>query len=194
MLFKALIITQNDWCTFNSYGDIPNLCSSLFENAGESDLQAYARWFVLTVFGENPAADDCVDFRFENQVEIHRNISWDSFPAGRGYRQWFFQLCSEFGWFRTTASPYQPFGSRVTLDFYLTFCNEVYGDMYVTSMNSNEYFDNILIHILALPSTTYRVIFDERILPMEVQIQMLRTFTLHTVQLIHGIHWEYYLI
>lgn len=95
----------------------------------ESDIQAYGRWFIRRVLGENPLPNDCVDFHFESDIQLHRNISWESTAVLRNDRQWFFQTCREFGWFRTTGSTYQPFGSSITIDYYLKFCIEVFGDM-----------------------------------------------------------------
>lgn len=95
----------------------------------ETDVEAYGRWFTQTVFGEND--NDCVDFQFDNDVEIHRNISWDSVGVRSNNRQWFFQTCTQFGWFRTSDnSIFQPFGSSITIDYFLRFCSDVFGEMY----------------------------------------------------------------
>lgn len=87
------------------------------------------------MFGENPQPNDCIDFHFQSDVQFHSNISWESTAAQRNDRQWFFQTCSEFGWFRTTGSPNQPFGSSILIDYYLKFCSEVFGDLYGVLLN-----------------------------------------------------------
>ncbi|KAG4072743.1 hypothetical protein HA402_001855 [Bradysia odoriphaga] len=111
-------------------GDITEVCTSLLEVPTESDIQSYGRWFIRRVLGENPLPNDCVDFHFESDIQLHRNISWESTAVQRNDRQWFFQTCREFGWFRTTGSTSQPFGSSITIDYYLKFCSEVFGDIF----------------------------------------------------------------
>jgi hypothetical protein len=41
-------------------------------------------------------------------------------------RQWFYQTCSEFGYFQTTDSPNQPFGSLISIDLYTIVCQRVF--------------------------------------------------------------------
>lgn len=99
-------------------------------STGEVDIEAYGRWFTQTIFGENDNA--CIDFSFDNDVELHRNISWDSLAVRNNNRQWFYQICTQFGWFRTTAdSLFQPFGSSIPIEYFVRFCSDVFGDMCV---------------------------------------------------------------
>ena len=45
-------------------------------------------------------------------------------PSGR---QWTYQTCTEFGYYQTTDSPNQPFGSLITLDSFTKLCSQVFG-------------------------------------------------------------------
>ena len=42
-------------------------------------------------------------------------------------RQWFYQTCAEFGYFQTSDSKKQPFGSLISMDLYTKVCQEVFG-------------------------------------------------------------------
>lgn len=41
-----------------------------------------------------------------------------------------YQTCSEFGWYQSTDSVNQPFGSNTPIDYYVQFCKDIYGDIF----------------------------------------------------------------
>ncbi len=41
-------------------------------------------------------------------------------------RQWFYQTCTEFGYFQTSDSDKQPFGSNIDIDLYTIMCQKVF--------------------------------------------------------------------
>lgn len=45
-------------------------------------------------------------------------------------RQWTYQTCNEFGWFQTSESMHQPFGTKYPLHFFTTLCADAYGELY----------------------------------------------------------------
>ena len=42
-------------------------------------------------------------------------------------RQWFYQTCTEFGYYQTTDSDNQPFGDMFPLSFYIQQCQDIFG-------------------------------------------------------------------
>lgn len=42
-------------------------------------------------------------------------------------RQWYYQTCTEYGWYQTTASELQPFGQNLLVDFFYEWCRDLYG-------------------------------------------------------------------
>jgi len=52
-------------------------------------------------------------------------------------RQWTFQTCNEFGWYQTSGSSAQPFGTKFPLTYYTTMCVDLYGPQY-----GNEFINN----------------------------------------------------
>ncbi|KAJ6645999.1 Thymus-specific serine protease [Pseudolycoriella hygida] len=127
-MFTILAAPLTRVIQYHRTGDINRVCDILLNSTDETDIEAYGRWFTGHVFGDND--DDCVDFSFDNDVLLHRNTSWDSPAVRSNDRQWFYQTCTEFGWFRTTDSQFQPFGSSITIDYFLRFCSDVFGEMY----------------------------------------------------------------
>lgn len=43
-------------------------------------------------------------------------------------RQWWYQTCTEFGWYQITDNSNAAFGNRVPLEYFLNLCKEVFGD------------------------------------------------------------------
>lgn len=56
-----------------------------------------------------------------------RETEWGSPATIAPGRQWYYQTCSEFGWFRTSDSKYQPFGSSFPAELFYEQCKEIFG-------------------------------------------------------------------
>lgn len=54
-------------------------------------------------------------------------------------RPWIYQTCNEVGWFQTSTSANQPFGSKYPLAFFTTLCGDAYGENF-----TNEYIEQRL--------------------------------------------------
>ncbi|XP_022905145.2 putative serine protease K12H4.7 [Onthophagus taurus] len=46
------------------------------------------------------------------------------------YRQWIYQTCTEYGYFQTTTSQYQPFGDTFPLNFFVDMCPTLFGERF----------------------------------------------------------------
>lgn len=42
-------------------------------------------------------------------------------------RQWYYQTCTEYGWYQTTATDNQPFRRNLLVDFFYGWCRDLYG-------------------------------------------------------------------
>lgn len=45
-------------------------------------------------------------------------------------RQWIYQTCNEYGWYQTSGSANQPFGTKFPVALYTTMCYDAYGDQF----------------------------------------------------------------
>lgn len=72
---------------------------------------------------------------YEYTIEMERQIEWNATAVQTGYRQWAYQYCSMIGWFHTSGSPDQPFGSSFPVETYHAGCEAVFGESYVTRDN-----------------------------------------------------------
>lgn len=85
----------------------------------ESSMETYANLFFNT-------AGECTDARYITVRLAMGESEWDSEVVEAGARQWFYQTCNEFGWFQTTNSEAQPFGSKIPLELYIQMCMDFF--------------------------------------------------------------------
>lgn len=71
---------------------------------------------------------ECVTMDYKSDIE---QLQRENTTLAKAFRPWFYQTCSEFGWYQTTDSEDQPFGTKSPIEFYLTLCKDIFGDMYV---------------------------------------------------------------
>lgn len=86
----------------------------------DDDVSAVVN-FVLKAFDYPP----CIEISYNSVIKEMSNVTDFS-----GIRQWFYQSCSEFGWYPTSGSQNQPFGSKFPLDLYTSICAELFGKEY----------------------------------------------------------------
>lgn len=99
----------------------PNATSDI-----ESDeLFSFAQMMRRTLL---PPGAKCISVNFNETVKEMLDDDWNGFPSKYQIRQWFYQTCSEFGWYQTSTSSKQPFGHNFPVELYVRFCNELYGE------------------------------------------------------------------
>lgn len=110
---------------YHEPGTIETFCDNLFNVTEENstDVERFSVWFKNFIFGDS---EECLE-NYEISVEFMRNTSWDSIVASAPGKQWIYQTCAEFGWYRTTDSNNQPFGSSVPVAFYIQLCTDIFG-------------------------------------------------------------------
>lgn len=108
----------------NSDGDIEGVCESLQQNAEDAtDLDAFGKWFRKYLYLGD---DRCFSSSYKEDIDYYKQTEWGNGPVGAG-KQWFYQTCSEFGWYQTSGSKYQPFGSSFPVDLFYEMCKDIFG-------------------------------------------------------------------
>lgn len=70
----------------------------------------------------------CLNVDYNSTVEFYRETELHK-PATEASRQWFYQTCAQFGWYQTSRSDDQPFGSLFPVELYLTMCADVFDNV-----------------------------------------------------------------
>nr|XP_016940142.1 putative serine protease K12H4.7 [Drosophila suzukii] len=110
----------------HSAGQIEGACQKIM--AGSDDLSGVAG-YLLESYGNAR----CYDFTYNFITGLMLDTSYN----GNIMRQWTFQTCNEFGWYQTSGSSAQPFGTKFPLTYYTTMCVDLYGPQY-----GNEFINN----------------------------------------------------
>uniref|UniRef100_A0A1L8EGF3 Putative serine protease n=1 Tax=Haematobia irritans TaxID=7368 RepID=A0A1L8EGF3_HAEIR len=130
-IFAGLVQAHND-------GDIQKACNRIME--GSTDLIGVAN-YILDNFGKS----SCTDMSYRSYV----GLIMDSAFSNNIMRQWIYQTCNEYGWYQTSASTNQPFGSKYPLVFFTTMCADAYGPEYTNEFiqqqidGTNEFFGGL---------------------------------------------------
>ncbi|XP_025829710.1 putative serine protease K12H4.7 [Agrilus planipennis] len=99
-------------------GEIESACFQI-ENTTGSNAEKLASYIRTEYIGE------CMGLYDEFlQMYTSPNITSDE------YRQWYYQICTEYGWFQTSTSNNQPFGSTFPLELYNQVCKDLFGVEY----------------------------------------------------------------
>lgn len=111
-------------------GLIEHYCKYLStENANATnDIESHELYPFSQLFQRIflPTNAKCVSMNYEDDI---RELKKDNTILSNAFRPWYYQTCSEFGWYQTTDSGKQPFGSKSPLEFYLRLCQDIFGDV-----------------------------------------------------------------
>ncbi|XP_043940170.1 thymus-specific serine protease-like [Protopterus annectens] len=67
----------------------------------------------------------CMDYSYKKSLADLRNTTFS--PVGVGLRQWYYQTCTEFGYYQTCEDESCPFSRLMTLEAQLDICSKVFG-------------------------------------------------------------------
>jgi len=69
--------------------------------------------------------EKCTDSSYNTVINELKNT--DPKAPGAASRSWMYQTCVEYGYYQTVESSNVPFSKRITLDYFLGMCRDVYG-------------------------------------------------------------------
>lgn len=139
---------KNKYDVWNFVTSIKNIFSGIVQAHRPGLIEAYCRvlngsntnpnatndieYHELYPFGQLfqriflPPGEKCISMNYASDIE---ELKKDNTTAGNSFRPWFYQTCSEFGWYQTTDSEEQPFGSKSPVEFFIKLCQDIFGDV-----------------------------------------------------------------
>ncbi|XP_039151565.1 putative serine protease K12H4.7 [Drosophila simulans] len=142
---------QNDLDLWTLFSSISNIFAGVAQYQGTGDIEYYCDY--LLSFNDDATAianfvywawgmGNCIDARYEGSVEYYL---WgvDHFDASR---PWYYQTCNEYGWYQSSGSRNQPFGTKFPATLYINLCGDVFSSQYGNEQinnnaaSTNEYF------------------------------------------------------
>eukprot|EP01117_Protostelium_nocturnum_P005030 TRINITY_DN1818_c0_g1_i1.p1 TRINITY_DN1818_c0_g1~~TRINITY_DN1818_c0_g1_i1.p1 ORF type:complete len:457 (-),score=129.25 TRINITY_DN1818_c0_g1_i1:223-1593(-) len=104
--------------TLVQYGRRKDLCDPLVKVIGEKAIMDAFIQLSSDVFFKSFGTVESYDVKFISNTSV--------VPKWNG-RQWWYQTCTEFGWFQTAAKSGGIRSKSVNLDYFLGFCKQVFG-------------------------------------------------------------------
>ncbi|EFA84445.1 hypothetical protein PPL_02477 [Heterostelium album PN500] len=96
---------------------ITNLCE-IMTNPDNDPITNYVKvWQGFT--------DGCTDTSYETMIDLMKNNTNDA--SVEGGKMWFYQTCTEFGYYQSSDSTKQPFGNLIPIEYLTKQCQEVFG-------------------------------------------------------------------
>lgn len=89
-----------------------------------SDLEEFARWYLSQIFDEGE--EGCLTMDYDEYVKRYQTIDFSEEEIVES-RVWLYQTCTEFGWFQTSATKYQPFGTLYPIEYNYMKCEDIFG-------------------------------------------------------------------
>jgi len=115
--------------------DITAVCDIMRDGEGS----ALERFALVNSVSLDANQAECLDHEFSSFLALLTDISWSG--PGVGWRQWFWQTCTEFGWYQTSNQPDNAFGSLLNLEFFESWCQQAYGDAFTHARLEQEMID-----------------------------------------------------
>jgi len=104
------------------------LCDIMTDSKFGSELEKFVKVNDLSL---QIADQNCLDADYDNKVNMLLNTSYSDplsrIPGDVGNRQWFYQTCTQFGWYQSSDQPDHPFGDQFPLEFFIDMCSDVFG-------------------------------------------------------------------
>lgn len=97
-------------------GHIQRACSAIMDPAISDPVEAVGKW-VSSLFSPN-----CVDTSYASYIEEYKSAAWTDDIM----RLWIYQTCNEFGWYQTSTSNDQLFGSKFPLQLNIQMCADLF--------------------------------------------------------------------
>lgn len=107
----------------NNNINIKKICKIMTNNSNGSPIERIAKvnWIILRQQHET-----VLHYKYKPMINEMSNTSISSPVAIGGDRQWFYQMCTQMGFFQTTSYKPHIFGTFVELQFYINQCQAIF--------------------------------------------------------------------
>lgn len=98
-------------------------CEKLVAIQADTDADAYAV-FIKELLEITPGI--CLDHRYSTKIMYWTITLWE---YGGMWRRWYYQTCSQFGWYQSSSSEKSLFGDTFPVDLNIQFCRDMFENL-----------------------------------------------------------------
>jgi len=111
---------------FDQITNVAGVCTLLANETHATDAAAIAAVVVYLIDEIGGEEGQCIDIDYQVAIESERQTAWD-YPTNEfGLRQYTYQLCTQLGWYHSSNSRFQPYGSSFPAAFRHQACGDVF--------------------------------------------------------------------
>lgn len=125
IFFSAMSEVFSLLAQFDQIANVAGVCDLIDNEEHESDAAAIAA-VIIYLIDELGDDEECIDIDYEAAIEAERETDWEDPLPAFGLRQWTYQVCSELGWYHSSNSDFQPYGSSFPSEFRHTACGDIF--------------------------------------------------------------------
>jgi len=125
IFFSAMSEVFSLLAQFDQITHVSGVCELLASGAHGSDAEAIAAVIVYLI-EEIGDGEECIDIDYQDAIELERQTEWDNPFDQWGARQLSYQLCTQLGWYHSSTSNMQPYGSSFPASFRHQACGDVF--------------------------------------------------------------------
>lgn len=123
-------LTYKPPCFHCSPKYIDTYCKKLIKSASNEtdDVKSHKLYPLAQIYRSyfTTQENSCIALDYESEIKELKKIDT---PLAYSFRPWFYQTCSEFGWYQTTDSKNHPFGTLAPVEFNSELCKDVFGNV-----------------------------------------------------------------
>jgi hypothetical protein len=113
----ASVVQHNQGVTIKHVCDI--MCNLSVKSAPLRLVAA--NQMVMNYYGQS-----CFSYNYDKIISAMKRSLWTS-KSAEGSRQWFYQTCTEFGFYQSLSNSSSVFGDKVPVEFYVQLCRDIFG-------------------------------------------------------------------
>lgn len=119
----AEIVQYNKDNRNGSHYTIDSVCDILVDQKRGTPVDRFAEVNNLML---TASKEKCLDYSYSKMINELRNVTWKEQKI-MGGRQWFYQTCTEFGFFQTSTARPKLVSDTFPVDFFIEQCADVFG-------------------------------------------------------------------
>jgi len=124
---ETVVQYNNDHKGLNSI-TTDTICNVLVNRSEGSELHQFADINDMSL---KMANSTCLDVDYKSKISLLKKTDYKDpgtrIPGDVGNRQWFYQTCTEFGWYQSSDQAGYPWGKSFPVDFFISMCSDVFG-------------------------------------------------------------------
>ncbi|KAK7584018.1 hypothetical protein V9T40_004981 [Parthenolecanium corni] len=123
--FANLVQYDKGYKSATGLNTIRGVCNLFLTGSSNNKTSSLRRYAEVNKLLLNASDGECISSVYETYIEKLRETDWDT--SSTYGRQWMYQTCTEFGFYQTSSTEKDTFGTRLPIEFFSKQCEDIFG-------------------------------------------------------------------